>query len=173
MDQPPQMTPLSEEAISAYEDTVIPWADAQLALAGGRTFWLSTLGPEATAHVRPHFAVWVDGTLYFTANLDSRKARNLARDPRCTIATQSNDLDMVVEGSAAQVADEVMLQRVADAYIAKYGWPDEVHDGAFTATFGAPTAGPPPYHVFAVSPTTIYAFGNGPVTRWRFAERTD
>ena len=173
MNQPPQTTPVSEAAISAYEDTVIPWADAQAALADARTFWLSTQGPEATAHVRPHFAVWVDSTLYFTANLDSRKARNLARDPRCTIATQNNDLDLVVEGSAAQVADEGTLQRVADAYIAKYGWPDEVRNGAFTATFGAPTAGPPPYDVFAVSPTTIYAFGNGPATRWRFLSRTD
>jgi len=168
MAQPPQPTPVSEDAISAYEDTVIPWADAQAALADARTFWLSTQRPSGAPHVRPHFAVWVDGTLYFTANLDSRKARNLARDPRCTIATQNIDLDLVVEGSAAQVADDATLQRVADAYIAKYEWPVTVTGGAFTATFGAPTAGPPPYHVVAATPATIYAFGNGSATRWRF-----
>jgi hypothetical protein len=46
-----------------------------------------------------------------------------------------------------------------------------VRDGAFHNTFGAPTAGPPPYDVYRIEPTLAYGF---PVqedispTRWRF-----
>jgi hypothetical protein len=41
------------------------------------------------------------------------------------------------------------------------------------APYGAPTAGPPPYEVYAVAPEVVYAFGvddeHAPrSTRWRF-----
>jgi hypothetical protein len=69
-----------------------------------------------------------------------------------------------------------MLQSVRDAYEAKYGWPPEVRDGAFDAPYGAPTAGPPPYHVFRIEPEVVFAFGTGDATaprstRWRFGGR--
>jgi hypothetical protein len=44
--------------------------------------------------------------------------------------------------------------------------------GAFDADYGAPTAGPPPYHIYALRPRTVYAFGvteNFSPTRYRFS----
>ncbi|HEV2894753.1 MAG TPA: pyridoxamine 5'-phosphate oxidase family protein, partial [Actinomycetota bacterium] len=70
----------------------------------------------------------------------------------------------------AKVADEPTLRRVAEAYAAKYGWRVEVSEGAFHAD-GAPTAGPPPYEVYAVAPSTAFAFGTDESfspTRWSF-----
>ena len=169
MDQSRQTVSVVEEAISPHDTTITPWDEGRQALAEARTYWLSTVNLKGQPHVRPHFAVWVDDALFFTSNLAARKAQNLAADPRCAISTQSGGLDFVVEGVARRVTDEATLQRIADAYIAKYGWPVTVTGGAFDAPFGAPTAGSPPYHVFEVIPATVYAFGNGPVTRWRFA----
>ena len=62
---------------------------------------------------------------------------------------------------------------MADAYRSKYGWPVEIRDGAFDAPYGAPTAGPPPYVVYEVTPVQVFGFGTsdalGPrTTRWRF-----
>jgi hypothetical protein len=34
-----------------------------------------------------------------------------------------------------------------------------IEDGAYQAPYGAPTAGPPPYHLYAFAPTAVYAFG--------------
>jgi hypothetical protein len=68
-------------------------------------------------------------------------------------------MDLVLEGTAAYVTDVDHLQRLADAYREKYGWPPVVVDGAFDAPYGAPTAGPPPYRPFAISPEAVYAFG--------------
>lgn len=46
------------------------------------------------------------------------------------------------------------------AYESKYGWPVTVtEEGLFDAPYGAPTAGPPPYRPYAITPSVVYAFG--------------
>ena len=62
----------------------------------------------------------------------------------------------MIEGSAARVADADELRSVADEYV-RLGWPAQV-DGD-TAEYSAPSAGPPPWHVYRVTPSTVYAFG--------------
>lgn len=81
-------------------------------------------------------------------------------------------VDVVLEGTAEKV-DSAHLQRVAHAYAWKYGWPPTVKDGAFDAPYGAPTAGPPPYEVYEITPTVVYGFGTDDEhaprsTRWQF-----
>ena len=53
-------------------------------------------------------------------------------------------VDLIVEDRAEFVTDQPTLERVAEAYRNKYGWPLEIRDGQAHAPFGAPTAGPPP-----------------------------
>ena len=77
----------------------------------------------------------------------------------------------MVEGEAAKARDDTMLQRVAAVYASKYQWHVTVHDGACDAEYGAPTAGPPPYEVYEVTPTQVFGFGTDETfspTRWRF-----
>jgi nitroimidazol reductase NimA-like FMN-containing flavoprotein (pyridoxamine 5'-phosphate oxidase superfamily) len=146
------------------------WAETRRRLAEADRYWLTTLRPAGRPHVVPVLAVWLDGALHFSAGAASRKGRNLARDPRCVIAVGSHDLDLVVEGTAAKVRDEATLRRVAEVYASKYAWPVTVRDGALYGD-GAPTVGPPPYDVYAVTPTIAFGFGRGEslgATRWRF-----
>jgi len=78
--------------------------------------------------------------------------------------------DLVVEGEARQVTDDATLKRIADAY-AKQGWNATVRNGALTAEYSAPSAGPPPWHVYRLTPATVYALGTAEpygATRWRF-----
>jgi hypothetical protein len=164
--------PVAERPFVSDRETVTVWAEGRARLAEARTYWLSSLLPDGRPHVRPHFAVLLDNTLYFTSSPASRKGENLARDPRCSISTGTTELDLVVEGTAEQVTDDATLGRVSDAYKAKYGWPTTVRDGAFDAPYGAPTAGPPPYAVYAVRPGMVFGFPTGDgefsPTRWRF-----
>jgi hypothetical protein len=86
------------------------------------------------------------------------------------ITAGSPSLDLVVEGRAARITDDAKLRRVAEVYAAKYQWQVTVRDGAFYAD-GAPTAGPPPYDVYEVTPTTAFGFGTDEsfnARRWRF-----
>jgi hypothetical protein len=152
---------------------VIPWAEAGERLAGGRSFWSATIRPDGRPHVRPVLAVLVEGVLYSTTNATARKARNLRADPRVAFTVSTDDIDFVLEGVAEPVTDHPTLERVADAYRTKYGWPVTVEGGAFVAPFGAPTAGPPPYQSYALVPDVAFGFGTNErfamrSTRWRF-----
>ena len=118
-------------------------------------------------------AVWLDGALYTTSADEARKGRNLAADPRCTVTARTDTMDVVLEGTATRVAKEATLQQIAEAYRSKYDWPVTVTDGAFDAPYGAPTAGPPPYHPYEITPATVFGFGTadeyaGRATRYRF-----
>ncbi|OLT12074.1 hypothetical protein BJF78_25090 [Pseudonocardia sp. CNS-139] len=152
---------------------MIPWEQAVERLAAADVYWVATVRPDGAPHVRPVFAVWVDGRLYSTTNGARAKARNIAADPRVTFTTRTRDVDLVVEGTAAPVTDEAEMERVAEAYRAKYGWPLTLRDGELHAPFGAPAAGPPPYRPYAVTPEVVYGMGIDDAlaprsTRYRF-----
>ena len=150
--------------------TPTSWSDACRQLSAGDTYWLATVHPDGRPQLRPVLAVWLDGTLHFCASPTSRKAENLALDSRSVLATSSDAADLVVEGKAVKVDDAAALRRVGEAYADKYGWDVEVRDGALHGD-GAPTAGPPPYEVYALMPSTVFGFGadeSFSPTRWSF-----
>lgn len=165
--------PVAEQPLGADDATPIPWAEARGRLEQADGYWLATARPDGRPHVRPILAVWADGALHFSTSPVARKGKNLVRGSPCVIATGGPGLDLVVEGDAVRVTDDATLRRVAEAYASKYEWPVTVRDGAFDADFAAPTAGPPPFHIYAVVPSTIFGFGTDEAferrsTRWRF-----
>jgi hypothetical protein len=149
-----------------------------------RTYWLATVAPNGRPHVRPLLGLWLDGAFYFVTAESSRKGRNLAADPRCVVAASSTTLpalDIVIEGDAVKVTDQAKLRRVTEAYGSTLGWPLEIDDDGGVVGPNAPTAGPPPYAVFELTPTTIVGLpgiagteegvgraGSFDPTRWRF-----
>jgi hypothetical protein len=79
-------------------------------------------------------------------------------------------VDLVIDGEAARVPDAATLERVAARY-RKGGWPAEVAGDAFTAPFSAPSAGPPPCHLFRFRIDTVVGVATAEpsgATRWRF-----
>jgi hypothetical protein len=81
-----------------------------------------------------------------------------------------DDIDVVIEGTARKVTDMPTLERVASLY-ASLGWPARASDGAITAEFSAPSAGPGPWDLYAVIPTAAVGVATKEphgATRWRF-----
>jgi hypothetical protein len=141
-----------------------------LRLAEAQFYWLATVLPDGRPHVMPVLAVWIEGALHVSTSPASRKARNLALDPRCVVTVDGDDLHVVVEGAMERVRDEARLRRVADEYATKYGWQVSVQAGTFIGG-GAPTAGPPPYEVYEVIPTKVIGLGTDETygaMRWTF-----
>jgi hypothetical protein len=151
--------PIHAEVLTGEPVEPIEWGEAVGRIADARFSWLATSRPDGRPHVRPCLTVWMDGRLHSTTRADAAKGRHLAADGRCSMSVSTDGMDLVVEGVAMFVTDLGLLQRLADAYRGKYGWPPVVVDGAFDAPYGAPTAGEPPYHPFAISPEAVYAFG--------------
>ncbi|HEX2283822.1 MAG TPA: pyridoxamine 5'-phosphate oxidase family protein [Mycobacterium sp.] len=122
------------------------------------TPWLTTINPDGAPHVTPVGIVQVDGVWYFNSGPGTRKSRNIAADPRCVVSVATHPFDLVIEGSAERVTDADELRSVAEAFNAQ-GWPARVEGDAVTAEYSAPSAGPPPWYVYRLAPTTVYAFG--------------
>ena len=173
---------LTENCTHQYDDNalqpadpsaVIPWADALPRLSAAQTYWFATARTDGRPHIRPVLAVWVDGTMCTTSNPNAAKARNLAADDNCALATSTDGIDFIVEGTAAHVTDHEVVERIAAAYHTKYEWPVTVIANSFDAPYGAPAAGPPPYRPYALTLRTVYGFGTDEryaprSTRWRF-----
>ncbi len=159
----------------------VDWADVVSKLDEGaapdpgavnsRTTWLSTLNDDGSPHVTAVGALWVDGALWFQTGA-TRKARNVARDPRCVVAVSLRDADIVIEGDAARVTDRDTVARIAQAW-ADQGWPAEPDESGtgITAPFNAPSQGPPPWSVYRIQPrsaiVTLTAEPGG-LTRFHF-----
>ena len=164
-----ELPPVNWDAIVAkLVDGSAPAPDAHNA----RTTWLTTLNDDGSPHVTAVGAVWVDGTFWFQTGARTRKSRNVARDPRCSVALSILGADVVVEGDAAQVTDPAKVARVARAW-AEGGWPVEPDPSGtgITAPFNAPAQGPPPWNVYRIEPrSATVALGDEPggLTRFRF-----
>lgn len=133
------------------------------------THWLATKDSDGRPHVAGVGAMWEGGKFYVVSGPATRKSKNIARDPRCTIAVSMPDVDLVLEGTAARVSDPATLTRLARRY-ADQGWPAEAHDGAITAPYSAPSAGPGPWHLYEITPTTATAVATAEphgATRWQ------
>jgi hypothetical protein len=168
-------TPIESRNLDRYGDPELEWARARDGLARGPDadipYFLGTCRPDGTPHAAGIGAQWRAGALYFTSSPAARKARDLAVNPRCTISVRLPGIDLVLEGVATRETDPGTLEAVAAGYRAA-GWPAQVEGDAFTAPFNAPSAGPPPWHVYrfefrtAVGVATVEPYG---ATRWRFA----
>ncbi len=169
------LEPVETTNLDRYGSPALPWSRPRDLLAAGTPapgtpFFLGTSRPDGRPHAAGIGALWLDGDLYFTSGPGTRKSRNLAANPACTISVRLDGIDLVLEGEATAVADRPTLERAAAQY-RDGGWPAEVEGDAFTAPFSAPSAGPPPWHLYrftfhtAVGVATAEPYG---ATRWRF-----
>ena len=134
--------------------------------------WLATTNPDGSPHLTGIGPQWVSGLLYFTTGERTRKGRNLANDPRCTLGVSTDEFDLAVEGDAAPVDDPEVVAELAARW-ASGGWPASPDESgtALTAEYSAPSAGPPPWRVYRLTPrqaTVVLNTDPGGATRWRF-----
>ena len=154
-------TPIAERSLVADGGTT-PWALAEERLANPaspQTYWLATVRPDGSPHLMPIIAFWVEGALHFVVGEGTRKGRNLAADERCVIATGHMtlpSLDLVVEGRARPLSDPEDVARLAELFRAN-GWAGLEPRGNRVSGPHAPTAGPPPYAIYRLEATTIFA----------------
>ncbi len=167
--------PTDTKNLDIYGHAPLEWerVHAQLAVLPGpeRPFFLGTVRPDGRPHSAGIGATWAHDSLYVVSGPGTRKSRNLAADPACTISVRLHDLDVVLEGEAHRVTDPDELERVAAVYRAG-GWPAQVDGDAFTAPYSAASAGPPPWHLYRFSFHTAFAVATAEphgATRWRFS----
>lgn len=169
--------PIETRNLDQYGSAALPWSRARDQLANDTTtenltFFVTTVRPDGRPHTAGVGAMWVDDALYFVSGPGTRKSRNLAANPACSVSVRLTGLDLVLEGDAHRVTDKSTLERLAAVYRDQGGWPATVEGDGFTAPFTAPSAGPPPWHLYRLtlrSAVGVAAAEPHGATRWNFA----
>jgi nitroimidazol reductase NimA-like FMN-containing flavoprotein (pyridoxamine 5'-phosphate oxidase superfamily) len=147
---------------SAEAAIATAWETTRDLLESAELFWISTVRADGRPHVTPVVAVWVEGALCFCTGEAEQKAINLRTNDQVILTTGANrwdtGLDVVVEGTARQVTDDDALERLAEAWTAKWDgrWRYEVQDGVFRHSGGTEAV-----LVFSVEPDQVLAFAKG------------
>ncbi|UCZ90337.1 pyridoxamine 5'-phosphate oxidase family protein [Gordonia sp. WA4-43] len=68
-------------------------------------WWIATINADGSPHVTGIGALWHRDAIWLETGPSTRKARNLARDPRCTLSVALDEADLVVEGDANLVTE--------------------------------------------------------------------
>jgi Pyridoxamine 5'-phosphate oxidase len=114
--------------ISADPDGMLPWEWAVEQLTAARNYWICTTRADGRPHAAPVWGLWRDDGVLFGTSPASVKGRNLARDPRFLIHTESGDDVVILEGVLEKVPFD---DAAADAYEAKYAFRPETTDGGW------------------------------------------
>jgi nitroimidazol reductase NimA-like FMN-containing flavoprotein (pyridoxamine 5'-phosphate oxidase superfamily) len=139
---------------------LLPWSWAVDRLTRSHEYWVAAVGESSVPHLMPVWAVWFDDALWFSSSPGSRRARSLAANPHCAVATDDPHQPVVVEGQAERRADRGEVEVVADRSNDKYGT-------AYPVDFYLENA------VFRVRPDVVLALDDsdftGSPTRWLFS----
>lgn len=133
-------------------DGILSWGWAEARLQASRNYWVSSTKPDGAPHAMP---VSLDRRRRRVQHVaDSRKGRNLARDPRAVLHAESGDEVVILE---VEVEEIRLDRRIADLYAAKYDY--------------RPEPGSPDEAWYRLRPRTAYAWADDfprSVTRFVF-----
>jgi hypothetical protein len=140
---------------------LLPWSWAEERLATSHDYWVATVRSDGRPHLMPVWAVWDGGALWWSSSVGSSKARNLAADGRCSIATDNAWEPVVVQGTAVRVTDPDALARFIRLENEKY-----------ETDYGVDFLDPSVNATFRVEPSWVFSLTEddfeGSPTRWVF-----
>jgi len=123
--------------LSKNKKGLLAWKWAQSQLQKSRQYWIVTVRPDGSPHLMIIWGVWVDDGFYFSTGKNTRKAKNLAANPRCVIGSEDAAQAVIVEGSVRPFEDREKLKKLFAAYKKKYKY--DVSDMGEPFYFVAPS----------------------------------
>ena len=104
-------------------DSFLPWSHAEERLVRSRNYWICTSRPDGRPHSIPVWGFWHEGALYFGTHRDTRKAKNIARNPNVSVHLESGDDVVILEGRAEEVDQKALAKQLDGVSRKKYGMP--------------------------------------------------
>jgi pyridoxine/pyridoxamine 5'-phosphate oxidase len=101
---------------------LLPWSWARQRLERSHNYWITTVRPNSSPHTMVVWGLYVDGRFYFSTGRQSRKARNLAGNPHCIIATENAAEAVIVEGTARPLKNLPQRKAFFSRYAKKYNF---------------------------------------------------
>ena len=141
---------------------LLSWSWAEQRLKKSHNYWITTVRPDGSPHTMVVWGLWQDGRFLFSTGSQSRKARNLEKNPRCIVCTEDAHEAVIVEG-VAENANVEARRKLIPAYQRKYDWDlSSMQDDMLSMK----------EPVFAVRPKVVFAlwekYFQSKSTRWQF-----
>jgi hypothetical protein len=141
---------------------LLSWSWAEQRVKNSHNYWITTVKPDGSPHTMVVWGLWQDGRFLFSTGSTSRKARNLASNPKCVVCTEHAHEAVIVEG-VAEVADVPARRKFLKTYTKKYKF-DMSTMAADILSMKEP--------VFAVRPRVVFGLSEkefqSKATRWKF-----
>jgi hypothetical protein len=98
----------------------VNWESVVEQLTGARNYWVATTRKSGRPHVSPVWGLYLEGRVTFATDTASAKARNIRRNPACSIHLESGDNVVIIDGTIRRVTDESSLELFDAEYETKY-----------------------------------------------------
>ncbi|HUF52264.1 MAG TPA: CoA-binding protein [Dehalococcoidia bacterium] len=104
-------------------DTVVSWEWVEERLSEAGTFWFSTTRPDGRPHAMPAWGIWLDGKLYFEGSPETRRAKNIAKNPNVSIHVENGTQTVILEGVTKEAwpPPRDVAERLAAIFAEKFG----------------------------------------------------
>ena len=79
------------------------WVWAQRRFTASHNYWVTTVHPGGRPNSTAVWGLWLDGKFWFSCAANSRKAKNIAKNPHVSITTERADEAVIIEGTAKAV----------------------------------------------------------------------
>ena len=142
---------------------LLPWKWAEDRLKKSHNYWIGTVKPDGAPHTMVVWGLWLEGEFLFSTGRQSRKAKNLAQEPRCVVSTEQAEQAVIVEGVAEEVMDVATLRKFLRIYEKKYDF-DMSGFEKDILSLKEPIYGVRPVAVFGLDEKKAL----NAATRWRF-----
>jgi hypothetical protein len=141
---------------------LLPWEWAEQRLRKSHNYWITTVKPDGSPHAMVVWGLWLDGAFLFSTGRQSRKAKNLAKNPHCVVGTEDASEAVIVEG-VAEIVGAPARREFLKKYKPKYDFDMSTMEQDIL-TMKEP--------VFAVRPQVVFGLYEkkfmSSATRWKF-----
>jgi hypothetical protein len=124
MKEPKASRPYWPDALQSPTDATTglkPWSWALERLEKSHNYWICTTRPDGRPHLMVVWGIWREDAFWFSTGPRTRKAKNIAAEPDCVIATEKADETVILEGIAQEIKDRSVWKQIAESYDRKYG----------------------------------------------------
>ena len=98
-----------------------PWPWALERLEKSHNYWISSTRPDGRPHLMLVWGIWWQDAFWFSTGPRTRKAKNIAADPRVVIGTEKADEAVILEGTVEEIKDRAVWKQLVEVYNRKYG----------------------------------------------------
>lgn len=101
----------------------LDWAYIQAQMRQAIHYWIVTATPQGKPSATPVWGVWLDDCLYFDGSPETRRGKNIRRNPQTVVHLESGEAAVILEGETvifSAAPERSLAERIAAAYRQKY-----------------------------------------------------